>query len=149
MSIENSVQRNINLFNEIIKQNIFYLFQDSVTTMENYVVTDRGSTGSCSIADNATKDDLGDMTFCMSNYAKESLKMMYMMRSHHMLTDVVLEVEQVNIVFKFCKLIIKRILILYKIYRNFFMLTKLCYHQQVHILRQCSLVDLKNVRCLE
>lgn len=26
------------------------------------------------------KEDLGDMTFCMSNYAKESLKMMYMMR---------------------------------------------------------------------
>lgn len=26
------------------------------------------------------KDDLGDMTFCMSNYAKEALKMMYMMR---------------------------------------------------------------------
>jgi hypothetical protein len=25
-------------------------------------------------------DDLGDMTFCMSNYAKEILKMMYMMR---------------------------------------------------------------------
>lgn len=41
----------------------------------------------------ASKDDLGDMMFCMSNYAKEMLKMMYMMRSHHMLTDVVLEVE--------------------------------------------------------
>lgn len=27
-----------------------------------------------------SKDDLGDMTFCMSNYAKEALKMMYMMR---------------------------------------------------------------------
>lgn len=25
-------------------------------------------------------DDLGDMTFCMSNYAKEALKMMFMMR---------------------------------------------------------------------
>lgn len=40
-----------------------------------------------------SKDDLGDMTFCMSNYAKEALKMMYMMRQHHMLTDCVLEVE--------------------------------------------------------
>lgn len=40
-----------------------------------------------------SKDDLGDMMFCMSNYAKEMLKMMYMMRSHHMLTDVILEVE--------------------------------------------------------
>lgn len=62
------------------------------------------------------KDDLGDMTFCMSNYAKEALKMMYMMRQvntffqsiskfniffvfenlqtkHHMLTDCILEVE--------------------------------------------------------
>ncbi|CAG9809236.1 unnamed protein product [Chironomus riparius] len=38
-------------------------------------------------------DDLGDMTFCMSNYAKEALKMMYMMRQHHMLTDCVLEVD--------------------------------------------------------
>jgi len=34
------------------------------------------------------------MTFCMSNYAKEALKMMYMMRSHGMLTDVVLEVKK-------------------------------------------------------
>jgi hypothetical protein len=30
--------------------------------------------------DGQAKEDLGDMTFCMSNYAKESLKMMYMMR---------------------------------------------------------------------
>lgn len=36
--------------------------------------------------------DLGDMTFCMANYVKEAMKMMFMMRSHHMLTDVVLEV---------------------------------------------------------
>ncbi|XP_055848436.1 kelch-like ECH-associated protein 1 isoform X2 [Episyrphus balteatus] len=40
-----------------------------------------------------TKDD-DDMTFCMSNYAKEALKMMFMMRSHQMLTDVILEVKQ-------------------------------------------------------
>ncbi|XP_061390333.1 kelch-like ECH-associated protein 1B [Musca vetustissima] len=33
------------------------------------------------------------MTFCMSNYAKEALKMMFMMRSHNMLTDVILEVK--------------------------------------------------------
>nr|CAD7578607.1 unnamed protein product [Timema californicum] len=46
---------------------------------------------SCSlIMDKAS--DLGDMTFCMANYAKESMKMMFMMRSHHMLTDVILEV---------------------------------------------------------
>lgn len=38
------------------------------------------------------KDD--DMTFCMSNYAKEALKMMFMMRSHNLLTDVILEVRQ-------------------------------------------------------
>lgn len=40
-----------------------------------------------------TKDD-DDMTFCMSNYAKEALKMMFLMRSHQMLTDVILEVKQ-------------------------------------------------------
>ncbi|XP_020298839.1 kelch-like ECH-associated protein 1 isoform X1 [Pseudomyrmex gracilis] len=39
------------------------------------------------------KGDLGDMTFCMANYLKEAMKMMFMMRSHHMLTDVILEVD--------------------------------------------------------
>lgn len=34
------------------------------------------------------------MSFCMSNYARETMKMMFMMRSHHMLTDVVIEVQQ-------------------------------------------------------
>lgn len=34
------------------------------------------------------------MSFCMSNYARETMKMMSMMRSHQMLTDVVLEVQQ-------------------------------------------------------
>lgn len=38
------------------------------------------------------KGDLGDMTFCMANYLKEAMKMMFMMRNHHMLTDVILEV---------------------------------------------------------
>ena len=38
-------------------------------------------------------DELGDMTFYMSNYAKEALKMMQLMRQHHLLTDCVLEVE--------------------------------------------------------
>lgn len=37
--------------------------------------------------------DLGDMTFYMANYIKDAMKMMFIMRSHHMLTDVVLEVE--------------------------------------------------------
>ncbi|XP_013100019.2 kelch-like ECH-associated protein 1B isoform X1 [Stomoxys calcitrans] len=40
---------------------------------------------------NAKEDEL---TFCMSSYAKEALKMMFMMRSHNMLTDVILEVKQ-------------------------------------------------------
>ncbi|XP_001359086.4 kelch-like ECH-associated protein 1B isoform X1 [Drosophila pseudoobscura] len=44
------------------------------------------------IDDHDATDD--DMTFCMSNYAKEALKMMFMMRSHGMLTDVVLEVKK-------------------------------------------------------
>lgn len=39
-----------------------------------------------------SKED--DMSLCMSNYAKLMLKMMFMMRSHAMLTDVVLEVKQ-------------------------------------------------------
>lgn len=42
----------------------------------------------------ATKEDTGDMSFCMSNYPKDAMKMMSMMRSHHMLTDVVLEVQK-------------------------------------------------------
>ena len=40
------------------------------------------------------KEDQGDMSFCMSNYARETMKMMSMMRLHHMLTDVVIEVQQ-------------------------------------------------------
>jgi len=36
--------------------------------------------------------DLEDMTFQMANYLKDAMKMMFMMRSHHMLTDVILEV---------------------------------------------------------
>lgn len=38
------------------------------------------------------RGDLDDMTFCMANYVKEAMKMMFMMRTHHMLTDVILEV---------------------------------------------------------
>ncbi|KAL0281030.1 UNVERIFIED_CONTAM: hypothetical protein PYX00_002149 [Menopon gallinae] len=38
------------------------------------------------------QSDSGDMTFCISNYVKEAIKMMSMMRSHQMLTDVILEV---------------------------------------------------------
>ncbi|XP_043285498.1 kelch-like ECH-associated protein 1B isoform X2 [Venturia canescens] len=42
---------------------------------------------------NAEKQsNLGDLTFCMANYIKDAMKMMFMMRSHHMLTDVILEV---------------------------------------------------------
>ncbi|XP_026729455.1 kelch-like ECH-associated protein 1 isoform X2 [Trichoplusia ni] len=37
-------------------------------------------------------NDIGDMTFCMGNYISDFMKMMFTMRSHHMLTDVVLEV---------------------------------------------------------
>lgn len=51
-------------------------------------------TCSYNIGDAPLIDDGGEMTFCMSNYAKEILKMMSMMRSHHMLTDVILEVQQ-------------------------------------------------------
>nr|XP_037874793.1 kelch-like ECH-associated protein 1B isoform X3 [Bombyx mori] len=37
-------------------------------------------------------NEIGDMTFCMGNYISEFMKMMFTMRSHQMLTDVVLEV---------------------------------------------------------
>ncbi|KAI5638650.1 kelch motif domain-containing protein [Phthorimaea operculella] len=40
----------------------------------------------------AGTNDIGDMTFCMGNYITDFMKMMFTMRSHHMLTDVVLEV---------------------------------------------------------
>ncbi|XP_021693093.1 kelch-like ECH-associated protein 1 [Aedes aegypti] len=47
-------------------------------------------------ADEKTKppEVLVDKTYHMSNYAKEALKMMFMMRSHHMLTDVTLVIEK-------------------------------------------------------
>lgn len=51
-------------------------------------------TGDAGTDSSSSREELGDMTFFMSNYAKEVLKMMFMMRSHHMLTDVTLEVEQ-------------------------------------------------------
>lgn len=47
-----------------------------------------------SVEEVSAKDDSGDMSFCMAMYSKDVLKMMYMMRSHHMLTDVILEVEK-------------------------------------------------------
>ncbi|XP_050342451.1 kelch-like ECH-associated protein 1B isoform X2 [Nymphalis io] len=37
-------------------------------------------------------NDIGDMTFCLGNYVPDFMKMLFTMRSHHMLTDVVLEV---------------------------------------------------------
>lgn len=45
-----------------------------------------------SVEEVSAKDDSGDMSFSMSKYSSDVLKMMYMMRSHHMLTDVILEV---------------------------------------------------------
>lgn len=44
------------------------------------------------ILNNEKQSNFGDLTFCMANYVKEAMKMMFMMRSHHMLTDVILEV---------------------------------------------------------
>ncbi|XP_072940971.1 kelch-like ECH-associated protein 1B isoform X2 [Epargyreus clarus] len=40
----------------------------------------------------ASNKDIGDMTFCSGNYIPDFMKMLFTMRSHHMLTDVVLEV---------------------------------------------------------
>ncbi|KQS38894.1 kelch-like ECH-associated protein 1 isoform X1 [Drosophila erecta] len=63
-------------------------------TSESCSISCGGRFGSAhsTLDDHDATDD--DMTFCMSNYAKEALKMMYMMRSHGMLTDVVLEVKK-------------------------------------------------------
>lgn len=60
---------------------------------EEYLGSNNGVFGADD-SDTQNKDDQSDMTFCMSNYAKETMKMIFMMRSHHMLTDVVLEVQQ-------------------------------------------------------
>ncbi|XP_041762813.1 kelch-like ECH-associated protein 1B isoform X4 [Anopheles merus] len=53
-----------------------------------------GGASGGSISAATAREDLGDMAFYMPNYSREVLKMMFMMRSHHMLTDVTLEVEQ-------------------------------------------------------
>ncbi|XP_049285643.1 kelch-like ECH-associated protein 1B isoform X1 [Anopheles funestus] len=64
----------------------------STTTSIQWVGNAAGGGGGAGGA--TTKEDLGDMAFYMPNYSREVLKMMFMMRSHHMLTDVTLEVEQ-------------------------------------------------------
>ncbi|KAG5672550.1 hypothetical protein PVAND_002671 [Polypedilum vanderplanki] len=69
------------------------LSQYSADTMDTTDDDDILMTASSSPPQSKSSDDLGDMTFCMSNYAKEVLRMMYMMRQHHMLTDCVLEVD--------------------------------------------------------
>lgn len=66
---------------------------------EEYTKSLLGPTGTpcqsyASVEEVSTKDDSGDMSFCMAKYSQDVLKMMYMMRSHHMLTDVVLEVQK-------------------------------------------------------
>lgn len=41
---------------------------------ENYIqMSDRGTTNSCLMMSENAKDACGDMTFCMSNYAKVSI----------------------------------------------------------------------------
>lgn len=86
--------------NEIFKNFFFNYFQYSASAErdaaddynENSMGTNTFSYDS--FADQTTKEDTGDMSFCMSNYPKDAMKMMSMMRSHHMLTDVVLEVQK-------------------------------------------------------
>uniref|UniRef100_A0A182P421 BTB domain-containing protein n=1 Tax=Anopheles epiroticus TaxID=199890 RepID=A0A182P421_9DIPT len=76
--------------------NMSHLATDSIGGSVHGATT-AGSSGSCSSGSGgnaAAKEDLGDMAFYMPNYSREVLKMMFMMRSHHMLTDVTLEVEQ-------------------------------------------------------
>lgn len=66
---------------------------------EEYTKSLPGPTGTpcqsyASVDEVSAKDDSGDMSFCMAKYSKDVLKMMYMMRSHHMLTDVILVVQK-------------------------------------------------------
>lgn len=63
---------------------------ETATDFIDHLSDPEGAGDGCS----QSREELGDMTFFMSNYAKEALKMMFMMRSHHMLTDVTLEIEQ-------------------------------------------------------
>lgn len=64
-------------------------------TTVQWVQSGGGGGGGGGASNAATaREDLGDMAFYMPNYSREVLKMMFMMRSHHMLTDVTLEVEQ-------------------------------------------------------
>lgn len=69
--------------------NLFSTFSRNTTT--DSAVEERETSV---ISGSEKQGDLGDMTFCMANYIKEAMKMMFMMRSHHMLTDVILEVGQ-------------------------------------------------------
>uniref|UniRef100_A0A182VWY7 BTB domain-containing protein n=1 Tax=Anopheles minimus TaxID=112268 RepID=A0A182VWY7_9DIPT len=66
----------------------------TATTIQWVGSTAGGGSGGGAGAAATAKEDLGDMAFYMPNYSREVLKMMFMMRSHHMLTDVTLEVEQ-------------------------------------------------------
>lgn len=66
-------------------------------TTKNEISNSHGASNSATTnatEDAPTVDEQGDMSFCMSNYARETMKMIFMMRSHHMLTDVILEVQQ-------------------------------------------------------
>ena len=42
--------------------------------------------------DKEKNENFGEIMFCTSKYIKCLLRMLYVMRSHHMLTDVILEV---------------------------------------------------------
>lgn len=71
-------------------------YQQKEETCEKHGLGSTMQTEEESVSDNSnnpsTHADLGDMTFYMTNYLKDAMKMMFMMRSHHMLTDVILEV---------------------------------------------------------
>lgn len=92
------------IMSTIIQQLIYIIFScffsvmkwqcfDTNKKSDDYLANNHAVYGN-GLEDMATVDDQGDMSFCMSNYARETMKMLFMMRSHHMLTDVVLEVQQ-------------------------------------------------------
>lgn len=83
----------INLTTHKIRFNFFFSQCNNSNIRDGFPDLSERSYGIYGSSD-GDKEDQGDMSFCMSNYARETMKMMFIMRSHHMLTDVVIEVQQ-------------------------------------------------------
>lgn len=71
------------------------VYKTSTTEQCNNIYSEHLNNGGASTAamDNPTRDEPGDKTYCMGNYSRDMMKLMFVMRSHLMLTDVILEVQ--------------------------------------------------------